>query len=131
MSRRAEEGKRRSGIRIDDPDRGGCLRTQEPSAPRLVFPAPFGLDRRTPQHVDQSAPTHAVAKRDLLPPAIALVLRFLPAVAMAHIPWNPADGMASRFELALLPITAELLVRLSLGVVRRRFWAVPILLLAS
>ena len=48
---------------------------------------------------------------------------------MARIPWNPADGMSSRFEIPLLPITAALIVLISLSLVRRRFWAVPILLL--
>jgi hypothetical protein len=48
---------------------------------------------------------------------------------MARIPWNPGDGMSSRFELPLLPITAALIVLISLSLVRRRFWAVPIILL--
>jgi len=47
---------------------------------------------------------------------------------MGRIPWNPVDGMSSRFELPLLPITVVLIVLISLSLVRRRFWAVPILL---
>jgi hypothetical protein len=56
------------------------------------------------------------------------VAGILPIVAMGRIPWNPVDGMSSRFELPLLPITVALIVLISLNLVRRRFWAVPILL---
>jgi hypothetical protein len=47
---------------------------------------------------------------------------------MDRIPWNPVDGMSSRFELPLLPITAALILVGNLSLVRQRFWAVPILL---
>ena len=84
---------------------------------------------RNPQHNATSPSRNIISKRDILPPAVALVAGLLPTVAMARIPWNPGDGMSSRFELPLLPITAALIVLISLSLVRRRFWAVPILLL--
>jgi hypothetical protein len=83
---------------------------------------------RNSQHVANAQSSNTITKRDVLPPAVALLAGLLPTVAMGRIPWNPADGMSSRFELPLLPITAALLVLLSLGLVRRRFWGVPILL---
>ena len=48
---------------------------------------------------------------------------------MGRVPWNPGDAIQSRYELPLLPITASLIVLISLILLRRRFWAVPILLL--
>jgi hypothetical protein len=83
---------------------------------------------RQTQPKAESPSRHSISKHDVLLPAIALVAGLLPTVAMARIPWNPGDGMSSRFELPLLPITAALIVLVSLSVVRRRFWAVPILL---
>jgi hypothetical protein len=83
---------------------------------------------RNPQHVATSPATHTIRSRDVLPLAAAFVAGILPAVAMGRIPWNPVDGMSSRFELPLLPITIALIVLISLSLVRRRFWAVPILL---
>jgi hypothetical protein len=78
---------------------------------------------------EQNPSRNTISKRDVLLPAVALVAGLLPTVAMARIPWNPGDGMQSRFELPLLPITAALIVLISLSLVRRRLWAVPILLL--
>jgi hypothetical protein len=83
---------------------------------------------RNAQHVAKSPSRNIISKRDVLPPAVALVAGLVPTVAMARIPWNPADGMSSRFELPLLPITAALIVLVSLSLVRQRLWAVPILL---
>ena len=83
---------------------------------------------RKPQCVATSPATHTIRSRDVLLLAAALVAGLLPTVAMGRIPWNPVDGMSSRFELPLLPITAALIVLISLSLVRRRFWAVPILL---
>jgi hypothetical protein len=84
---------------------------------------------RNPQHTAKSQSGNIISKRDVFLPAVALVAGLLPSVAMARIPWNPGDGMSSRFELPLLPITAALIVLISLSLVRRRLWAVPILLL--
>jgi hypothetical protein len=84
---------------------------------------------RDPQHVVTSPATRTISSRDVLPLAAAFVAGILPTVAMGRIPWNPVDGMSSRFELPLLPITVALIVLISLSLVRRRFWAVPILLL--
>ena len=84
---------------------------------------------RNPQQNARSPSRNTIGVRDVLPPAVAFVAGLLPTVAMARIPWNPADGMSSRFEIPLLPITAALIVLISLSLVRRRFWAVPILLL--
>jgi hypothetical protein len=83
---------------------------------------------RHPQPVAASPAPHLISRRDVVPLAAAFVAGLLPTVAMGRIPWNPADGMSSRFELPLLPITVALIVLLSLRVVHRRFWAVPILL---
>jgi hypothetical protein len=84
---------------------------------------------RNPQHVAKTQSSNTISKRDVLPLAVAFVVGLLPTVAMGRIPWNPGDGMSSRFELPLLPITASLIVLVSLSLVRQRFWAVPILLL--
>jgi hypothetical protein len=84
---------------------------------------------RNPQQNAKSPSGNTISKRDVLLPAIALVAGLLPAVAMDRIPWNFGDGMSSRFELPLLPITAALIVLISLSLIRQRFWAVPILLL--
>jgi hypothetical protein len=84
--------------------------------------------RHAPHNAKAPART-SITKRDMLPLAVALVAGLLPTVAMARIPWNPDDGMSSRFALPLLPITAALIVLVSLSLVRPRFWAVPILLL--
>jgi hypothetical protein len=83
---------------------------------------------RNAQHKAASPSRNIIGKHDILPPAIALVAGLLPAVAMARIPWTPGDGMSSKFELSLLPITVALLIVVSLSLVRQRFWAVPILL---
>jgi hypothetical protein len=83
---------------------------------------------RKPQSVATSPATNTIRSRDVLPLAAAFMAGILPTVAMGRIPWNPVDGMSSRFELPLLPITAALIVVLSLTLVRRRFWAVPIVL---
>jgi hypothetical protein len=83
---------------------------------------------RNPQHVPTSPATDAISRRHVLPLAAAFVAGILPTVAMGRIPWNPADGMSSRFELPLLPVTVALIVLISLSLVRLRFWAVPILL---
>ena len=82
---------------------------------------------RNAQHNAQSPSRNIISKRDVLLPVVALVAGLLPTVAMARIPWNPGDGMYSKFELPLLPITAALMVLISLSLVRQRFWAVPIL----
>jgi hypothetical protein len=83
---------------------------------------------RNPRPNATSPSGNTISQRDILAPALALVAGLLPSVAMARIPWNPGDGMSSRFELPLLPITVALIVLISLGLVRQRFWAVPILL---
>jgi hypothetical protein len=83
---------------------------------------------RPPQPVAPAPATPTSSSQSVLPLAAAFVAGTLPTVAMGRVPWNPADGMSSRFELPLLPVTAALIVLLSLSVVRRRFWAVPILL---
>jgi hypothetical protein len=83
---------------------------------------------RNPRHVAIPPTTDAISKRHVLPLAAAFVAGILPTVAMGRIPWNPVDGMSSRFELPLLPVTVALIVLISLSLVRPRFWAVPILL---
>jgi len=83
---------------------------------------------RNPQHVATSPATNTISSRDALPLAAAFVAGILPTVAMGRIPWDSADGMSSRFELSLLPITVALIVLSSLSLVRQRFWAVPIFL---
>jgi len=83
---------------------------------------------RNAQHKAEAPSRHIISKQDVFPPAIAFVAGLLPAVAMDRIPWTPGDGMASRFEVPFLPITAVLIMVMSLILVRRRFWAIPILL---
>lgn len=78
---------------------------------------------------DVASPSgHTFRKPAVLPLIVAFVAGLLPTVAMARIPWMAGDGMASRFELPLLPLSAILVMVASLGMVRRRFWAVPVLL---
>ena len=84
---------------------------------------------RNPQHNARFPSRNTIGVRDVLPPVVALVAGLLPTVAMDRIPWNPGDAMQSRYELPVLPITASLIVLISLSLVRRRFWAVPILVL--
>jgi len=83
---------------------------------------------RNAQHKAEAPSRHIISKQAVLLPAIAFVAGLLPAVVMDRIPWTPGDGMASRFELPLLPITAVLIMVISLSLVRRRFWAIPVLL---
>ena len=83
---------------------------------------------RNSPHAAASPATDAISTQHGLPLAAAFVAGMLPTVAMGRIPWNAADGMASRFELPLLPVTIALIVLISLSLVRPRFWAVPILL---
>ena len=83
---------------------------------------------RKPQYVATSPATNTIRSRDVLPLAAAFVAGILPTVAMGRIPWNPVDGMSSRLEIPLLPITVALTLVISLSLVRQRFWAVPILL---
>jgi hypothetical protein len=84
---------------------------------------------RNPQPNAKFPSRNTISAQDILSPAVALVAGLLPTVATARIPWNPGDGVSSRFELPLLPITAALTVLISLSLVRRRFWAVLVLLL--
>jgi len=84
---------------------------------------------RNVQHVATSPGANATGRRNVVPFAVAFVAGLVPTVAMGRIPWNPVDGMSSRFELPLLPITVALIVLVSLSLVRQRFWAVPVLFL--
>ena len=61
--------------------------------------------------------------------ALALVAGLIPIVAMGRLPWDPSDGISSRFGLPVLPIAAAIMVLMGIGLVQRRFWAVPIILL--
>ena len=84
---------------------------------------------RNTQHNAKSRSTNTISERGALPAAMALVAGLVPFVLMHRIPWPPGDAIQSRYELSLLPITASLIVFVSLSLVRQRFWAVPILLL--
>jgi hypothetical protein len=84
---------------------------------------------RNRQRNAKSSSTNTIIERGLLPVSIALAAGLVPMVAMDRIPWNPGDAIQSRYELPLLPIAASLIVLISLILLRRRFWAVPILLL--
>ncbi|HEV8724363.1 MAG TPA: hypothetical protein VGW77_27410 [Candidatus Binatia bacterium] len=61
--------------------------------------------------------------------ALALIAGITPMVLMGRVPWDPNDGMSSRFGLPVLPLAAALIVFASVALVRARFWAVPVLLL--
>jgi hypothetical protein len=61
--------------------------------------------------------------------AIALIGGLLPMIAMGRVPWDPNDGMSSRFGLPVLPILAALIFFISITLVRSRFWAVAVLVL--
>jgi hypothetical protein len=60
---------------------------------------------------------------------VGLVAGITPMVLMGRVPWDPNDGMSSRFGLPVLPLAAALIVFIALGLVRARLWAVPVLLL--
>jgi hypothetical protein len=93
----------------------------------LVAGLLFYACRNSP-HVATSPATDAIGTRPVLPLGAAFAAGILPTVAMGRIPWDAADGMSSRFELPLLPVTVALIVLISLSLVRPRFWVVPILL---
>jgi hypothetical protein len=59
---------------------------------------------------------------------LALGVGLVPIVAMNRRPWDLDDGMSSRFGLPVLPITAALLVRLGIGLVRERFRAILVII---
>jgi hypothetical protein len=64
---------------------------------------------------------------------LCFVLAFLggitPMVLMGRIPWEPNDGMSSRFGLPVLPVAAALIVFAGVSLVRGRFRALPVLIL--
>lgn len=68
-------------------------------------------------------------KRDILLLVITLTAGLLPVLVMGRIPWDPGDGMSSRFGLPVLPILAALTVRTAISLVRRSLWAVPVVLI--
>jgi hypothetical protein len=60
---------------------------------------------------------------------LALIAGVTPMVLMGRIPWDPNDGMSSRFGLPVLPLAAALIVFAMVALVRARLWAVPVLVL--
>lgn len=74
-------------------------------------------------------PRETTDRRQLVTVLAALIVGLFPVVAMRRVPWDPADAMTTRFGLPVLPILAVLIVRLALGVVSRRWWAIPVILL--
>jgi hypothetical protein len=61
--------------------------------------------------------------------AVALIAGIIPMVVMGRVPWDPNDGMSSRFGLPVLPLAGALIVFTSVALVRARLWAVPVVLL--
>jgi hypothetical protein len=61
---------------------------------------------------------------------VALVAGLAPVVVMGRVPWDTADGMTSRYGMAVLPVLAALMVRTALALINQRLRAVPVLLLA-
>jgi hypothetical protein len=61
---------------------------------------------------------------------VALVAGLAPVVVMGRVPWDPADGMTSRYGISVLPILAALMVRLALALTNQRWRAIPVVLLA-
>ena len=84
---------------------------------------------RRPKHETESPAVTSVILRDFPAVAVAFVGGLLPMAAMARLPWNPGDGMSMRFELPILPMAAATTVLISLCLVRRRFWAIPVFVL--
>jgi hypothetical protein len=82
---------------------------------------------RNPEKATSSL-TNPINKRSAVTLVVAFGAGLLPMVAMERMPWNPGDGMSSRFVLPLQPITAALMVVVSLILIRKRFWAVPVIL---
>ena len=72
---------------------------------------------------------HEDNNRDVLLLAVALAAGLMPLLATGRMPWDPADGMSSRFGLPVIPIVAALTVRMAIGLVRPRLSAVPVVLL--
>lgn len=61
---------------------------------------------------------------------VGLALGILPILIMDRIPWDPADGMSSRFGLPVLPVIAIILTRGVCLLGRARLAAVTVMLLA-
>src|SRR5262245_9386445 len=61
--------------------------------------------------------------------AVALIAGTVPMIVMGRVPWDPNDGMTSRFGLPVLPLAAALIVFAGIALVRERLWVVPVLLL--
>ncbi len=60
---------------------------------------------------------------------IALAAGLAPVVVMGRVPWDPAEGMTSRYGISVLPILAALMVRSALALTNPRLRAVPVILL--
>jgi protein-S-isoprenylcysteine O-methyltransferase Ste14 len=60
---------------------------------------------------------------------VALAAGLAPVVLMGRVPWDPADGMTSRYGISVLPILAALVVRTALALTNARWRAVPVILL--
>jgi hypothetical protein len=60
---------------------------------------------------------------------VALVGGLTPVVVMGRVPWDPLEGMTSRYGISVLPILAALMVRTALALTNPRWRAVPVVLL--
>lgn len=60
---------------------------------------------------------------------LALIAGVAPAILMGRLPWDPADGMSTRFGLPVVPVAAMLIVLAAVSLVRPRLVVVPIALL--
>jgi hypothetical protein len=60
---------------------------------------------------------------------VALVAGLTPVVVMGRVPWDPLEGMTSRYGISVLPILAALMVRTALALINPRWRAVPVVLL--
>ena len=60
---------------------------------------------------------------------LAVVAALVPVVVGGEVPWDPGDGMSSRFGLPALPVLAALVVLLIIGYLPGRVRWVPILVL--
>ena len=86
----------------------------------------YGCRRHSPT-ADESMRPKDVATALLF--AVALIAGITPMVLMGRVPWDPNDGMSSRFGLPVLPLVAALIVFASVTLIRPRFWAAPVLVL--
>lgn len=79
--------------------------------------------------LSRSHPRALAGRSSWLALLVALVAGLAPVVIMGRVPWDPAEGLTSRYGISVLPILAALTVRTALALTNPRLRAVPVILL--